>query len=384
MRSSISIATILLLSLTLLSHVSAEEEQVSQGPLSSMQYGNVRVQISEDAKNPTSPEIKKMYYYSPLTLLDHKSAKSGFNNVTKQAELRFRIEMWNDDVNNKVVEYLSQFLGYEVKPSQVKVRSFDKVMMANANPFPAVYTLSNDWLPYQMEKSIWFTLTCLQQKDCDQVEALTHQNPTDFEHFKFFFGDAITKTQLTNIRVINSGGMASKLLQRYPKEKDVYLTANDENKLVSELETNIFLESFGGFDMISPNSISEIRTVIRELIVESKTRVKDMEKQDLDKVYQKSKDHGKLDGEMLLSKINLEKLLGEQPIPDRISVNVHYTTASMYKEINFRDISQVVNTDDELAKLRASFAKSEKDRKGNQSHFTKQLYSFKLFRIYYI
>ena len=49
----------------------------------------------------TNPSNKK-YFYAPIALLDHKSAASFFNNVRKQAEIQFRIEMWNEKVENEV------------------------------------------------------------------------------------------------------------------------------------------------------------------------------------------------------------------------------------------------------------------------------------------
>ena len=35
--------------------------------------------------------------------------------------MRFRVEMWNDKVQNKVVKYLQQIVGHEIKSNQVRV-----------------------------------------------------------------------------------------------------------------------------------------------------------------------------------------------------------------------------------------------------------------------
>jgi hypothetical protein len=84
--------------------------QISPDTLVSMAYGNFRVDIYDHANNhksTTAPSNYK-YFYAPIALLDHQGATSSFNNVTKKAEMRFRIEMWNDKVQNQVVNYLGK------------------------------------------------------------------------------------------------------------------------------------------------------------------------------------------------------------------------------------------------------------------------------------
>ena len=81
-----------------------EKLRIIPNELCSMPYGNFRVNIYEHANNrmeTTNPSNKK-YFYAPIALLDHKSAASFFNNVRKQAEIQFRIEMWNEKVENEV------------------------------------------------------------------------------------------------------------------------------------------------------------------------------------------------------------------------------------------------------------------------------------------
>ena len=66
--------------------------QISPDSLCSMPYGSFRVNIYEHAYNQKSTTLstRRKYYYAPIALLDHKSAVSDFNNVTNQAEMRFR------------------------------------------------------------------------------------------------------------------------------------------------------------------------------------------------------------------------------------------------------------------------------------------------------
>ncbi len=65
-----------------------------------MKYGNSLIDIYEHVNNKlsTTKSADKKYFYSPIALLDHTTAVSTYNRVTKQPEMRFRIEMWNDKV----------------------------------------------------------------------------------------------------------------------------------------------------------------------------------------------------------------------------------------------------------------------------------------------
>jgi hypothetical protein len=105
--------------------------QISPDDIGSMPYGNKRIKIYEHAANqrnyvaPLSKNMSSKYYYAPITLLDHKSARSSFNNVTKRAEMEFRIEMWNDDVEQKIIDWIKRELDSAVKESFVQVIPFE-------------------------------------------------------------------------------------------------------------------------------------------------------------------------------------------------------------------------------------------------------------------
>jgi hypothetical protein len=51
-----------------------------------MEYDNFLIEIYEHANNhkATATASQKKYFYFPLALLDHSSAVSTYNNVTKQ------------------------------------------------------------------------------------------------------------------------------------------------------------------------------------------------------------------------------------------------------------------------------------------------------------
>ncbi len=96
--------------------------QIGSNAMASMPYGTYRINIYEHANN-NNPTFKgtKRYFYAPIVLLDHQSAYSSYNNVTKEPELRFRVEMWNNDVEEKITKYISLLTNKTVTISQVYV-----------------------------------------------------------------------------------------------------------------------------------------------------------------------------------------------------------------------------------------------------------------------
>ena len=137
--------------------------QISPDTFSSMEYGNFRIEIYEHVKNQkatTTASLKK-YFYSPLALLDNKSAVCLYNRTTKKPEMRFRIEMWNDKVQNEVVKHLNQIVGQEIKSNQVAIIPLEKFILASNIPtedYSSDYSLSPEWTNYDKSKSVWFYL----------------------------------------------------------------------------------------------------------------------------------------------------------------------------------------------------------------------------------
>jgi hypothetical protein len=150
-----------------------------------MEYGNFLVEIYEHANNhkATTTANEKKYFYSPIALLDHKSAVSRLNRVTKQPEMRFRVEMWNDKVQNEVVKYLNDIVDHQIKSNQVRVIPLEKVILTSNTP-ATDYTLSPVWTTYDRSKTLKLSLSCYDQKICDELANEMRSDPEQFDHFK--------------------------------------------------------------------------------------------------------------------------------------------------------------------------------------------------------
>jgi hypothetical protein len=257
-----------------------------------MPYGNFRVNIYEHANNnkaTTTNAINKKYFYAPIALLNHRSAHSFFNNVTQESEVRFRIEMWNTKVENKVVSYLTKYLNMTIEDNQVQVIPLEKVALVSTKS-STVFSLPTDWLLYQQHQSVKFTLSCFVKKDCDQIAADMRSNPQQFDQFKLLFSlsSQSTQTRQTVIRIDNivKGQMMTQLMQKFNEStKDALLTASDEKKLLTESTTNVLIDTFDDSDVVSQNSESHVYNMLESLLVSSRTIIRDQSDKMWDSVF---------------------------------------------------------------------------------------------------
>jgi len=80
-----------------------------------------RINIYKHSRNNNMSGVneKKRFFYAPIVLLDHQSAYSSFNNVTNEPELRFRIEMWNKQVEEQIAKHIKILTDETILHSQV-------------------------------------------------------------------------------------------------------------------------------------------------------------------------------------------------------------------------------------------------------------------------
>ena len=70
--------------------------------IGSIEYDNVEIRIYSHSKNGAK------FYFAPISLINDSSARSYYNQETKQAEMDLRVELWNDQVKAKVAQLLQQ------------------------------------------------------------------------------------------------------------------------------------------------------------------------------------------------------------------------------------------------------------------------------------
>jgi hypothetical protein len=270
--------------------------QISPDTLSSMKYGNFLIEIYEHVNNhkATTTDSQKKYFYSPIALLDHKSAISTYNRVTKQSEMRFRVEMWNDKVEGEVVKHLNEIVGHEIKSNRVRVLPLEKVILVSKRP-TADYSLSPEWTNYGKTKTLWFHLSCYDREVCDELADEMRSDPEHFYHFKLLYSlsSQTSQTKQTTITIdsVTSGQMVTTLLQKFRDKKEVFLTANDEKKMLTETTTNIRMDTFDDSEVVTPETELQIYNILKDLLVSSRTTIKEQSDKMWDSVFWNEKNY---------------------------------------------------------------------------------------------
>jgi hypothetical protein len=255
-----------------------------------MKYGNFRIDIYEHVDNhkATTNASEKKYFYSPIALLDNKSAVSSYNKFKKQPEMRFRIEMWNDKVENEVVKHLSKIVGQDIQPDNVGVIPLEKVILTSEIPTED-YFLSPVWKKYDKSKTLWFSLSCYDTKICNELANEMRSDPKHLDHFKLLYSlsSQTSQTKQTTISIdsVTSGTLVSTLLQKFGDKKDIFLTASDEKKMLTETATNIRMDTFDDYEVGSPDTESQISNILKGLLVTSRTTIKEQSDKIWDSVF---------------------------------------------------------------------------------------------------
>jgi hypothetical protein len=69
--------------------------------------------------------------------------------------------------------------------------------------------------------------------------------------------------------------MVTALLQKFRNKKEIFLTANDEKKMLAEMATNIRMDTFDDYEVGSPDTESQILNILKNMLVTSRTTIKE-------------------------------------------------------------------------------------------------------------
>jgi hypothetical protein len=170
----------------------------------------------------------------------------------------------------------------------VRVIPLEKVILATKRA-TVDYSLSPEWTNYDKSKTIWFYLSCYEQKKCDELANEMRSDPEQFDHFKLLYSlsSQTSQTKQTTIRIdsVTSGQMVSTLLQKFGDKKEIFLTANDEKKMLTETATNIRMDTFDDSEVGSPDTEIQILNFLKNLLVTSRTTIKEQRDKMWDSVF---------------------------------------------------------------------------------------------------
>ncbi|XP_046457079.1 uncharacterized protein LOC124204112 [Daphnia pulex] len=104
-------------------------------------------------------------------------------------------------------------------------------------------------------------------------------NPEQFDHLKLLYSlsSQTSQTKQTTISIdsITSGEMVTALLQKFGDKKEIFLTANDEKKMLTEMATKFRMDTFDDSEVESPDTESQILNIFKDLLATSRATIKD-------------------------------------------------------------------------------------------------------------
>jgi hypothetical protein len=190
--------------------------------------------------------------------------------------MRFRIEMWNDKVQKQVVKYLSEIVGHEIKSNKVRVIPLEKIILTSNKPI-VDYWLSPKWTKYDQSKTLRLSLTCYDQTFCDEMASEMRSVPEHFDHFELFYSLSLEASHIKqatiNVDSVTSGQMVTRLLQKFGDQNEVFLSANDERKMLTEMASKIQMDTFDDSEVGSPDAEIIIYSFLKDLLVMSRTTI---------------------------------------------------------------------------------------------------------------
>ena len=165
--------------------------------------------------------------------------------------------MWNDKVQKQVVKYLSEIVCHEIKYNyQVRVIPLEKFILKSKRP-TVDYSLP-EWTKYEKSKTLRISLSCYDQKFGDEMASEMRSVPEHFDHFKLFYSlsseESHIKQATINVDSVTSGQMVTRLLQKFGDQNEVFLSANDERKMLTEMASKIQMDTFDDYEVGSPDT----------------------------------------------------------------------------------------------------------------------------------
>jgi hypothetical protein len=170
----------------------------------------------------------------------------------------------------------------------VRVIPLEKVILTSNVPTEN-YSISSVWTNYDKSKILRLSVTCFDKKICGKLANEMRSNPEQFDHLKLRYSlisqASQTKQMTISIDSVTSGSMVSKLLQKFGNKKEIFLTADDEKKMLAETATNIRMETFDDSEIASPDTEKKIEDILKGLLITSRTTIKDQSDKMWDSVF---------------------------------------------------------------------------------------------------
>jgi hypothetical protein len=159
------------------------EDKPLPNKISSLKFASVCVNIYD---SHTTSDRKKIYFFSPISLLSHLNVVSIHNKTGTHGTLSVNFAIWNQEVRANVTKHLKQLLSQEIELSQVQVLPFNSARLTSKVQ-STDFSLTNEWVLNENKPSLRFILVCPTREHCDRVKTEMRINPRQFQHLQLEF-----------------------------------------------------------------------------------------------------------------------------------------------------------------------------------------------------
>ncbi|XP_046643254.1 uncharacterized protein LOC124328506 [Daphnia pulicaria] len=220
-------------------------------PLTTMSFaGTTRLNIYrvQGRKNYHS---KSLYQFSPAAILDSSSITHWYSGVNSQLYFGFRVQMWNETIQQAVATHLTRVTGKKVRTYQVESIPFDRVILTRSSDVEedGRYHMAQPMIPYT--QTVGFSLACYDKAECQQLAEQFSKEPEQFDKFKVAYSmDSRRETetkivQVTQSMLTQTNQLFSQISQRFPRTNEILLSVGDAQRLLWRAISDIVRESFG-------------------------------------------------------------------------------------------------------------------------------------------
>jgi hypothetical protein len=145
------------------------------------------------------------------------------------------------------------------------------------------------WTPYDKSKMLRLSLSCYEQKICDELAEEMRSDPEQFHHFKLLYSlssqTSLAKETTITFESVTSSQMVADLLHKFGDKTEVFLTANDEKKMLTEIATNIRMYTFNDSEIESPDTEIQLYNILKDSMVVYRTMIKETKDKMWDSVF---------------------------------------------------------------------------------------------------
>ena len=262
--------------------------QISPQVFGTINYENFKVSIFQHNNNEKLIVDKKRFYYSPILLLSSNSSVISFNYFKNMEELRFKVEMWNDEIENLIIQNLKE-KNISIESTQLSLLPIEQIKIE----YPlhsSNYEVENKWVSYSNQpRFIEFKIKCQIKEDCKDLHNALIKTPYLFDDMEVYYSleSLKTKTKIFNIRGEHfiEGTLLSNFMQDSKENGYIYLQAKDFNSVISEISSSIIAEVIEDNEYVDQKDEISLSGIIKNYLDVLKVTTENFNSQLWDSVF---------------------------------------------------------------------------------------------------